>query len=373
MFNEAELAWYSRHLLLPELGLRGQERLRSARVLVVGAGGLGCPMLQYLAAAGVGHIGMIDGDRVDISNLHRQVLYTIEEVGQLKVVAAKKRLQALNPHIQIETFPIFLDRDNAIDILSKYDIVADGSDNFATRYLVNDACVLAGKVNVYASVYRFEGQVAVFNYAWPDGQRSAHYRDLYPLPPAAGAVPNCAESGILGVLPGIIGCMQANEVIKIITGIGEPLAAKLLLFDATTMHTQLIGLPRISRHPITSLMDYEAFCTPATTPPVKSLTIEKLQLLQAQGADIQLVDVREPHEKAALDIGGECIPLQHITAMQHRIAPDRMVVIYCQSGQRSQQAIQRLEAMQAYHNLYNLEGGVIAWSQKTAGMHTDKP
>src|SRR6187551_377204 len=237
-FSKEELERYSRHLIIPEFNIVGQRKLKRARVLVVGTGGLGAPLLLYLTAAGVGTIGIVDFDIVDTSNLQRQVLFTTSDVGRPKVEAAKERLQALNPFVNFEVFNTRLESANALDIISRFDIVADGTDNFPTRYLVNDACVLAGKVNVFASIFRFEGQASVFNYLYPDGSRGPNYRDLFPTPPPPGIVPSCAEGGVIGVLPGILGSLQANEVIKVISGVGDPLVGRLFQFDAAEFKTR---------------------------------------------------------------------------------------------------------------------------------------
>ena len=267
-FEKKELVRYHRHLIIPEFNIEGQKRLKKARVLVVGAGGLGCPVLQYLTAAGVGNIGIMDDDIVDESNLQRQVIYTIDDIGQPKVKMAQKRLSALNPYVKFTLYQERLTSTNALSIVNDYDIVADGTDNFATRYLTNDACVLLDKVNVYASIYRFEGQVSVFNYLDAKGNRGPNYRDLFPEPPAAGSIPSCAEAGVLGILPGIIGSFQACEVIKIITGMGNPLSGKLVLFDTLTFQMKTI---KVNRNPdnaingknptIKDLIDYDAFCS----------------------------------------------------------------------------------------------------------------
>lgn len=362
-FSATEQALYARHLILPELGLEGQKKLRAAKVLVVGAGGLGSPLLLYLAAAGVGRIGIVDGDSVDHSNLHRQVLYTTEDIGKPKVQAAKERLQKLNLYIQIDTYFEFLNRSNALDIINQYDIIADGSDNFPTRYLVNDACVICNKVNVYASIFRFEGQVSVFNYVNKDGSRGVNYRDLYPSPPAPDSVPNCAESGVLGVLPGIIGSMQASEVIKIITNIGEPLTDRLFIFDATSFNALTLKINKKSNVKITELVDYEHFCNTPLPKQIKGISIEKLHQLLTENIDFQLIDVREPHEYQNYNIGGELIPLSQLKQNISRIRKDKMVIIHCQSGKRSREAIQMLESIDIYTNLYNLEGGIETWEQ----------
>ncbi|RMI26214.1 MAG: molybdopterin-synthase adenylyltransferase MoeB, partial [Calditrichaeota bacterium] len=249
-FTPEELARYHRHIIIPEFGIEGQQKLKAARVLVVGTGGLGSPLLLYLAAAGVGTLGIVDFDVVEDSNLHRQVLFNQQDLGMPKVEAAKKRLMALNPHIEVVTYNTRLTSANALEIIRDYDVVADGTDNFPTRYLVNDACVLLGKPNVYASIFQFEGQVSVFNYVDKNGEVGPNYRCLYPEPPPPGLVPNCAEGGVLGVLPGIIGCLQANEVIKVITGIGEPLSGRLLIFDALKFEVRILKFKRDENNPL---------------------------------------------------------------------------------------------------------------------------
>jgi sulfur-carrier protein adenylyltransferase/sulfurtransferase len=368
-FSKAELERYSRHLIIPEFNIEGQRRLKAARVLVVGTGGLGSPLLLYLAAAGVGHIGIVDFDVVDESNLQRQVLFTVEDVGVPKVEAAVKRLKSLNPHIRFQTYNTRLDSHNALDIIRGYDVVADGTDNFPTRYLVNDACVLLGVTNVYGSIFRFEGQVSVFNYPGPDGVRGPNYRDLFPTPPPPGLVPSCAEGGVLGVLPGIIGSLQASEVIKVITGVGEPLAGRLFLFDAASFETRTLKLRRDPQAaPITGLIDYEMFCGIGTVEeqvPVKEVTVEELHALKTQGdANFQLIDVREPYEYEIANLGGTLIPLGEIEQSLHMIAADRKVVVHCRSGVRSAQAIDKLQKKYGFGNLYNLKGGILAWARQ---------
>ncbi|MEL6652360.1 MAG: molybdopterin-synthase adenylyltransferase MoeB, partial [Bacteroidota bacterium] len=250
-FSKEELERYSRHLIIPDFNIEGQRKLKAAKVLVVGGGGLGSPMLQYLAAAGVGTIGIVDYDIVDDSNLQRQVLYGVESVGKLKVEEAKARLLSLNPHIQINTHNTLLNSDNALEIIKDYDVVADGTDNFPTRYLVNDACVLLGKTNVYASIFQFEGQVSVFNYTDSEGNTGPNYRDLFPTPPPPGLVPSCAEGGVIGVLPGIVGSLQALEVIKVVSGVGEPLSGRLFLFDALSFTTRILKVGKDKTNPLT--------------------------------------------------------------------------------------------------------------------------
>ncbi|WP_162418899.1 molybdopterin-synthase adenylyltransferase MoeB [Cyclobacterium roseum] len=371
IFSDKEFEHYSRHFALPGFGPEAQEKLKKSRVLVVGSGGLGSPLLLYLAAAGVGQIGIIDFDRVAPSNLHRQVLFDGSQIGEAKVLAAKKRLEGINPYIQVKTYEQRLTSDNALEIISGYDVVADGTDNFPTRYLVNDACVLAGKPNVYGSVYQFEGQVAVFNYRDKEGNTGPNYRDLYPSPPPAGLVPNCAESGVLGVLPGIIGSMQALEVIKIITGVGEVSSGKIVLFDALTLVSRNFTIKRKSGNPlngerpsINKLIDYEAFCGINTASNVKQLSVEAFRSLQAQGEKYQLIDVREPYEYERSNLGGELVPLARIDSYAKQIVRDKKVIVHCEMGGRSEQAIKHLEDNFGFSNLFNLQGGINAYLAK---------
>lgn len=361
MFDSDELNRYARHLSLPEIGLEGQVRLKEARVLVVGAGGLGSPVLLYLAAAGVGHIGIIDGDVVDVSNLQRQVLYTMEEVGKPKAESAKKRLEALNPYIEIIAYPFALMRENALKIIKEYQIIVDGTDNFATRYLVNDACVIAGKMNVYASISRFEGQVAVFNALNEDGTRGPNYRDLFPTPPMPGATLNCAEEGVLGVLPGIIGAMQASEVIKLVTDFGETLAGKVALFDAGSFSLRVIKLQRTTSVSISTLIDYDLFCNTQQLPSANKMLPEQLYQLLKNKEPVQLIDVRQPEEHNAYNIGGISIPVADIAQEAHRISKEKITILYCQTGNRSQSALQTLQRLGGYKLLFSLEGGINAW------------
>ena len=361
-----ELARYARHIAIPEFGLEGQKKLKEGKVLVIGSGGLGSPVLLYLAAAGVGTIGIVDFDVVDDSNLQRQVLFTVEDVGKSKAQTAGRRLKALNPHIEIHVHETRFTRENALDLIKDYDVVADGTDNFPTRYLVNDACVLAGKVNVYASIFQFEGQVSVFNYLHEDGTRGPNYRDMFPEPPPPGLVPNCAEGGVLGVLPGIIGSMQASEVIKVLTGVGEPLAGRLFLFDAASFTTRILKVHKNSDTKITGLIDYDEFCGIAKTAdrPVKEVSVQDLYKLITEGADFQLIDVREPHEYGIANIGGELIPLGSISAAAGKISRDKKVIVHCRSGVRSANAIRQLEDEFGFENLFNLKGGILAWSKE---------
>ncbi len=369
-FSKEELARYNRHIIIPEFGLEAQQKLKASKVLVIGAGGLGSPVLLYLAAAGIGTIGIVDFDTVDDSNLQRQVLFGVNEIGQSKAEAAKRKLEALNPYINIKIYKTRLDAGNAASIIKDYDVVADGTDNFATRYLVNDATVLAGKPNVYASIFQFEGQVAVFNYRNAKGEIGPNYRDLYPTPPPPGLVPNCAEAGVLGVLPGIIGSLQALEVIKIITRVGEPLSGRFFTFDALSFETRIFNIKRNPANPlngknpsITNLIDYEEFCglkNPGERS-IKEITVKELFDWQVKGEPFQLIDVREPHEYAIVNIGAELIPLATVSAHADRFAKDKKVILHCKSGKRSANAIRELEDKFGFNNLYNLKGGILAY------------
>lgn len=368
-FSKEELERYSRHLIIPEFNIEGQRKLKAAKVLVVGTGGLGSPLLLYLTAAGVGNIGVVDFDVVDESNLQRQVLYSVSDVGRPKVEAAKERLLALNPHVNITTYNTRLTSENALDIISGYDLVADGTDNFPTRYLVNDACVISGIPNVYASIFRFEGQVSVFNYTDTEGNTGPNYRDLFPSPPPPGLVPSCAEGGVIGVLPGIVGSLQANEVIKVITGVGEPLAGRLFLFDASSFTTRTLKVHK-SKKPIEikELIDYEVFCgldlSEDKKDDVKEVTVKELYDLQVKGSDFQLIDVRESYEYEISNLEAELIPLKSVLDNVDKISSDKQVIIHCRSGKRSADAIRDLEKKYGFKNLYNLKGGILAWADE---------
>lgn len=376
-FTSEELGHYSRHLSIPEFGMEGQKKLKAAKVLAVGTGGLGAPMLQYLAAAGVGTIGIVDFDTVEASNLHRQVLFGASDVGRPKVEVAKERLQANNPHIDIVVHNLRLSSDNALDIIREYDVVADGTDNFPTRYLINDACVMLDKPNIHGSIFQFEGQLSVFNYEEAEGVHGPNYRDLFPEPPPPGLVPSCAEAGVLGVLPGIIGCLQASEVIKVITGIGEPLSGQLFIFDAQDFSTRKVKVSKNKENPltgdnpeITELIDYEAFCgIPSAREQkeeagVPEVTVQEYKSWLESGEDVQLVDVREPHEVEIAEMGGELIPLKTIPENADKISRDKKVVVHCRSGKRSADAIKQLQEKYGFDNLYNLKGGILAWSEE---------
>ncbi len=369
-----ELLRYARHLTLPDVGVAGQRRLKAARVLMIGAGGLGSPVGLYLAAAGVGTLGIVDPDIVDRSNLQRQVLHGTSSLGRTKLDSARDRLEDINPHVRIETHPVRFSSDNALELVAGYDVVVDGTDNFPTRYLVNDACVIAGKPNVYGSIFRFEGQNSVF---W--AERGPCYRCLFPEPPAPGSVPSCAEGGVLGVLPGIVGSIQAMETIKLLLGIGEPLIGRLLLFDSLRMTFREMQLQRdpscpvCGEHPtIRELIDYDLFCgvPTATTQEnsmaneVPEITVSELNQRLGRGDRLAIIDVREPHEWEIGNLGPQgarLIPLGELPERMDEIDPDEEIVLHCRSGGRSAQALELLRA-HGYSRLLNLKGGILAWS-----------
>ncbi len=366
-----ELQRYSRHLLLPQVGLEGQRKLKAASVLIVGLGGLGSPIAMYLAAAGVGRLGLVDADVVDESNLQRQIVHGQSTVGQLKVHSARERLLDLNPHIQVDVYPVRLTRENAREILAPYDIVVDGTDNFPTRYLLNDACVFLGKPFVYGSIYRFDGQVSVF-----DARRGPCYRCLFPEPPPPHLVPTCGMGGVFGVLPGVVGTIQATEVLKLILDIGEPLIGRLLLYDALDMTFDTVRVPKnpkcpvCGEHPtITDFIDYEAFCglTPEASAAADEdeLELSPQALVQrlATGQRLRVVDVREPHE---LEISrlpfAENIPLEHLWDRMDAFDPDTPIVFVCRTGERSRLAAE--EFRRAGYQAWNLRGGINAWARE---------
>jgi molybdopterin/thiamine biosynthesis adenylyltransferase/rhodanese-related sulfurtransferase len=349
---------YARQITLPEIGVAGQEKLRRASVLIVGAGGLGSPAALYLAAAGVGTLGLVDFDRVDVTNLHRQILYGTSSIGRLKLDAARERLEDLNPDVRVVTHEARLTSENSLAIMRDYDVVLDGTDNFATRYLVNDACVLLGKPNVYGSIFRFDGQVSVF--ATDEGPC---YRCLYPEPPPPGTVPSCAEGGVLGVLPGIVGSLQAAEAMKLITGAGEALVGRLLLFDALRATFRVMRVPRRcdDHAKITQLIDYEEFCNPVQT---TDITPTELAAKLSDRADVVLIDVREPYEWNAghLDAATH-IPLAQVPQRLAEIPKDRDVVMICRSGGRSAHAQEHLIRQHGYTRVKNLVGGMQRWAR----------
>ena len=371
--SNEEIARYSRHLIMPEVGMEGQRRLKAASVLMIGTGGLGAPTGMYLAAAGVGRLGIVDFDVVDESNLQRQIIHGTKDVGRRKIESARDRLRDINPYIEIETHESRLTSENAMRLFTNYDVVVDGTDNFPTRYLVNDACVLSGKPNVYGSIFRFEGQASVF---W--ALKGACYRCLYPEPPPPGLVPSCAEGGVLGVLPGIIGAIQANETIKILLGAEGVLVNRLLLFDAWQLKFRELKLQKDPNCPICgvnptikALIDYEEFCglkaQPAAANQPKMEEIGALELSQRlrRGDDLQVIDVREPHEYEIARIPGtKLIPLARVVSRMNEIDPARETVVHCKAGGRSAKAIQALKQAGFQGKLINLRGGITAWSDE---------
>lgn len=362
-----EVGLYSRHLLMPAIGIQGQLALKAASVLMVGAGGLGCPALLYLAAAGVGRLGIIDADRIEVSNVHRQVLFRTTDKGENKADVAKARLQALNPYIHIQAYVERFNIENAAALVADYDIVIDGTDNFTAKYLINDACCLGGKPLVYGAIIQFEGQVAVFNALQADGQRSANYRDLYAEPPEAALAPNCAEAGVLGVLPGIIGCFQANEAIKLITGIGQPLSNRLLMYDALSASTQEIRYSAASGNPLRdplqpfALQELPVACAAPTSEGGLNMGLGQLLELARKGTAVHLVDVREAHEREQVSIGGVHIPLAQLEHLGGRCLSDAPVVLYCQSGLRSQRGAVQVSRQWGRSDIFSLQGGISAF------------
>jgi len=358
---------------LPDFGIVAQEKLKHAKVLVVGTGGLGAPLLQYLTAVGVGTIGVVDFDIVDESNLQRQVLFGIGDLGKSKTAVAISKLRTQNPFVHFIEHNLKLDAANAMEIIGNYDVVADGTDNFPTRYLVNDASVLMGKPNVYASIYRFEGQVSVFNWKNKEGILGPNYRDVFPTPPPPGMVPNCAEGGVLGVLPGIIGSIQASEVIKIITGMGVALSGRLFLIDALDFSNRTLNIKRDPKNPlngkkpsIKTLIDYDSFCgITGDSNDLTDLTPVELDRWLREGHDFQLIDVREAYEFDGGNIGGKQISLGKLAEFVNLIDQNRPVVFLCKSGKRSAKAIERVLALGAkYSNLKHLKGGLLAWKEQ---------
>jgi sulfur-carrier protein adenylyltransferase/sulfurtransferase len=369
-----EVARYSRHLIIPDLGVDGQKRLKNARVLVLGAGGLGAPALLYLAAAGVGTIGIVDFDVVDESNLQRQIIHGVADVGRSKAQSARDSIAAINPLVEVRLHEFRLDRGNAVELFTQYDLIVDGTDNFATRYLVNDAAVLAGKPYVWGSIYRFEGQVSVF---WEDapGGRGLNYRDLYPEPPPAGMVPSCAEGGVLGIVCASIASVMGTEVIKLITGIGEPLLGRLMIYDALQMSYRTIKIrkdPSEALRPrITELIDYDEFCGVVSEDAAQAaigstITPRELQELLDSGRKLALIDVREPAEWDIVHIeGAQLIPQSSINSGEGlaKLPHDRMPVLYCKTGVRSAEVLAAVKRA-GFSDAVHLQGGIVAWAKQ---------
>ena len=367
-----EVARYSRHLVIPDIGVLGQKRLKNARVLVIGAGGLGSPTLLYLAAAGVGTLGIVDFDTVDESNLQRQIIHGSSDVGRLKAHSARDSIAEINPFVSVRTHETRLDTGNAVALFADYDLIIDGSDNFATRYLVNDAAVLAHKPYVWGSIYRFSGQVSVFWEDAPDGpdgtRRGLNYRDIYPEPPPPGSVPSCAEGGVLGILCASIASVMGTEAIKLITGVGESLLGRLMIYDALAMSYRTIDIRKDPQAPaITGLVDYEAFCGAVSEPPVAadaSITPRELRDLMDSGAAIALIDVREPVEWEINRICGAVLIPQSVLQSSEgmaALAPGAIPVLYCKTGVRSAQALAALHRA-GFANAVHLRGGIVAWA-----------
>jgi adenylyltransferase/sulfurtransferase len=367
-----EMARYSRHLILPEVGMEGQQKLKAAKVLCIGTGGLGSPLAFYLAAAGIGTLGLVDFDVVDSSNLQRQIIHSTKDVGRSKIVSATEKLVALNPFLNVVQHETMLTSQNAIEIISQYDIVADGTDNFPTRYLVNDACVLTGKPNAYGSIFRFEGQASVFA-----TEHGPCYRCLYPEPPPPGLVPSCAEGGVLGILPGLVGVIQATEVIKLILGKGEPLIGRLLLVNSLDMKFRELKLrknpecPVCGKNPtVTKLIDYQQFCgivpeakVAAEKNGIPQMSVTELKQKLDAGEDVFILDVREPYEYQIAQIGGHLIPLGELPNRLGELDTEKNIVVQCKSGGRSQRAAEFL-AQNGFSKLHNLAGGILAWSNE---------
>jgi adenylyltransferase/sulfurtransferase len=364
-----EVLRYSRHLIIPEVGLEGQRRLKASRVLLVGAGGLGSPLGLYLAAAGVGHLGLVDFDLVDLTNLHRQVIHGTKDLGRPKLDSARDRIADVNPHVHVETYDTRLTSENALEIVRGYDVVIDGTDNFPTRYLVNDACVLSGIPNVYGSIFRFEGQVSIFA-----TENGPCYRCLFREPPPPGLVPSCAEGGVLGVLPGLVGMLQATEALKLLLGIGQPLIGRLLLVDALRAQFRTLKLqrdpdcPACGTHELKELIDYEEFCglrkaaAEARANAVPEITPSELATRLARGDDVDVIDVREPHEwEIARIAGARLIPLGTLAEALPTLDRTREIVVHCKGGSRSAKAVRQLLDA-GFVNVTNLAGGITRWS-----------
>ncbi len=366
-----EILRYSRHLIMPEVGMKGQMRLKASRVLIVGAGGLGSPLGLYLAAAGVGTIGIVDFDVVEVTNLQRQIVHTTADIGRSKLASAEESIRGVNPHVVVEPHEVRLTSENALRILERYDVIVDGTDNFATRYLVNDACVLLGKPNVYGSIFRFDGQVSVF-----DARSGPCYRCLYPAPPPPGLVPSCAEGGVLGVLPGIIGSLQALETIKLIIGQGDTLVGRLVLFDALRFSFRELTLRKDPACPICgesptihALIDYDEFCGIPASPAgqggtaQRDITVEQLKAQRDRGENLFLLDVREPHEYDIVHLDAHLIPLGDLPARMSELDTTQDIVVYCRTGVRSAQAAEFLRKS-GFARVRNLTGGIDAWAQR---------
>jgi molybdopterin/thiamine biosynthesis adenylyltransferase/rhodanese-related sulfurtransferase len=371
VLSKEELIRYNRQIILPNFGLEGQEKLKASKVLIIGAGGLGIPNISYLSAAGVGEIGIVEYDEISLTNLQRQVIYSTATIGESKAENAKQRIKELNPNVKVQLFETTLNASNAMEIISQFDLVIDGSDNLPTRYLVNDTCVLLNKPLVYAAIFRYEGQVSVFNALQADGSRGPNYRDLFPTPPPPHMVPSCNEGGVFGALTGIIGAMQANEAIKILAGLGATLSGRLFIYDSLDFTTRFLNIKKQANNPIsgenpsiTQLIDYEAFCG-MKEPRIDSQSInvhELIQLLSSENAPF-LLDVRESYEYEIANLGGHNIPLAELKSRLTELPKLQAIVVHCKSGARSEKAIQLLREA-GLIDLKNVEGGILAWQKE---------
>ena len=371
LLSNEEILRYSRHLIMPEVGMEGQQKLKAARVLCIGTGGLGSPLALYLAAAGVGTLGLVDFDVVDFTNLQRQVIHFTSDVGRPKLESAKQKIAAINPFVNVKAFATKLTSENALELFADFDIIVDGTDNFPTRFLVNDACVFTGKPNVYGSIFRFEGQASVFA-----AKEGPCYRCLYPEPPPPGLVPSCAEGGVLGILPGLVGLIQATEAIKLILGTGDPLIGRLLLVDALGMKFRELKLRKnpdcvvCGTNPtVTKLIDYEEFCglrgqeKPVNQSGIPEISVEELKRRLDAKEDFVLVDVREPHEYKICNLNGTLIPLGDVPKRVHELDPAKEMVIHCHHGGRSARAVAFLRQA-GFTKVSNLAGGIHAWAER---------
>lgn len=369
--NKEELVRYNRQIILPDFGLEGQQKLKASKVLIIGAGGLGIPNITYLAAAGVGHLGIVEFDEISLSNLQRQVIYTTEKVGTSKGQSAAETAQKLNPNVNIKVFEQAIDAQNALEIIEPYDLVVDGSDNLPTRYLVNDACVMLKKPLVYGAIFRYEGQASVFNAIDENGERGPNYRDIFPTPPPPHMVPSCSEGGVFGALAGIIGAMQANEAIKLLAGLGESLSGRLLIYDSLDFTTRFLNIKKNPENPISGqkpsiieLIDYEAFCGLKDTSTNKNeLSVTALYQMKQENRLPFILDVREPYEFNISNLNGVNIPLNQLENRLGEVPQNELVIVHCKSGARSRQAIELLQR-KGYTQLKNLTGGIVAWQKQ---------
>ena len=369
--SHEEKVRYSRHFNLPHFSIDEQLQLKRTKVLVIGAGGLGIPLLQYLTAIGIGKIGIVDFDRIELSNLQRQVLFDHGDIGHWKTKTVIAKLRKQNPNVCFVDHRCRIESSNAMELIAQYDIIADGTDNFQTRYLINDACVLGSKAYVYASIFQYEGQLTVFNKALGNRLRGPNYRDLFPTPPSQGRVWDCADGGVLGVLPGIVGSMQALEVVKLILGIGEGLSGRLLLFDALSFTVRTLQISKDPKNPLTgdkptqnTLIDYHQFCNAPITTDLKSISVAQLKIWMEEGRDFQLIDVREAYEYKFSNLNGTSMPMGAVEKRINEIEQQKDVVLVCKSGNRSADTASLLKQKFGFSNIYHLNGGLLLWKEK---------